>query len=68
MIRRGYARQAGAGGTDANGMTAADREAARNYRTRTLGGGLIARNYQRDVADISNSAPVPAAPAAGKAK
>lgn len=68
MTRRGYARQAGAGGADANGMTAADREAARNYRTRTLGGGLISRNYQRDVADISNAAPERAATAAGKSK
>ena len=61
MSRRGYARRPGATGTDANGMTAEDREAARNYRMRAYGGGQISKHYRQDLTDITNAAPAPIA-------
>jgi hypothetical protein len=65
--RRGYAGRASAG-TDASGMTAADREAVRAHRTRTLGGGLVSKRYHQDIASIDNGAPAPARPDPYKSK
>jgi len=62
VSRQGYAPRPRAG-TDANGMTAEDREAVRNHRTRVLGGGLISKRYRQDMSDITNSAPETKTPA-----
>ena len=67
MSRRGYASRSRAG-TDANGMTAEDRAAARTYRTQTYGGGLVSKHYRQDMNEITNAGPSPKATAQGNEK
>lgn len=67
MSRRKYASRASTG-TDATGMTAEDRAAARNYRTRMLAGGLVSKRYHQDMADITNGVSQPKKPGAGENK